>query len=292
VAGAADQREDDASCACFDSAPFSEPVEILGAPELSVVVAADEPTAFLVARLCDVAPDGGSRLVTYGARNLTHDDGHGRCRPIEAGRPIAVKLRLGDMAYSFPRGHRLRLALSNASWPLIWPSPAPVRITLFTERSSLSLPVRPPDPGDRLLRPFERPEKARSAEWTPETVARTERRVETDPTSGDLVTTLRTGFDASGRVALSRLEAAENIRGGDAMSVATRIHPQDPLRARFSIVQRTHLGRDSWSVDVDSSIDMSCTRDDFVVAATLAAREGGTLVFERAWDERVPRRGV
>src|SRR5687768_4075055 len=70
VAGLQDQREDNAQSLCFDSEPLVERIEILGAPEVSLVIASDRPAAFLVARLCDVAPDGSSTRVSYGALNL------------------------------------------------------------------------------------------------------------------------------------------------------------------------------------------------------------------------------
>jgi len=292
VANLRDQREDDAQSLCFDSEPLAERLEILGAPKLRIVVAADRPAAFLVARLCDLAPDGGSLRVTYGVLNLTHHAGHETFRPLEPGRPVAVSVPLNDVAHAFPAGHRVRLALSNACWPLIWPSPETVRLTVFTERSTFSLPVRPPDPADGDLRAFEPPEQARSAEWSTITKGGYDRREETDPDSGDLVIHTRSGFDEHGRVALARLEVAGNIEAGDASVVETRIHPEDPLRARASMAQRTDLRRGSWQASIATEIEIGCTKDEFVVAARLDAWEGDERVFHRTWDERVPRLGL
>ena len=53
-----DQRADDAWSLVFDGEPLGEALEILGAPVLDLDVAADQPVATLIARLCDVAPDG------------------------------------------------------------------------------------------------------------------------------------------------------------------------------------------------------------------------------------------
>jgi putative CocE/NonD family hydrolase len=292
VAGLRDQREDDARSLCFDSEPLAERVEILGAPELKLVVASDRPVAFLVARLCDIAPDGSSTRVSYGAQNLTHRDGHESWHALEPGRPVEVSLRLDDVAHAFPPGHRVRIALSNACWPLLWPSPEPTRLTVFTERSTFSLPVRPPDPDDADLRVFEPPEQARSSEWSPLTRGGHDRRVETDPLTHDIVTRTRSGFDEHGRVALSRLAAAADIEGGDGTVTELRIHPDDPLRARASMQQRTELGRADWRVTVETEIAIRCTRTDFVVEARLDAWEGSERVFEKTWDERVPRLGV
>jgi len=39
------------------------------------------------------------------------------------GKRYQVKVRLNGVAFSFPQGHRLMVAISNAHWPLVWPSP-------------------------------------------------------------------------------------------------------------------------------------------------------------------------
>ncbi len=291
-AGLQDQREDDADSLCFDSEPLIERIEILGAPEARIVLAADRPAAFVVARLCDVSPEGSSLRVSYGVLNLTHRAGHETCQPLEPGRPVEVTVRLKDVAHAFPPGHRVRLALSNAYWPLLWPSPEAVRLTVFTERSTFSLPVRPPDPADADLRAFDPPEQARASEWSPITKGGYDRRVETDPLSQDLVTRIRSGFDEHGRVALARLDVAAGIEGGDATVIETRIHPDDPLRARVSEFQRTELRRGTWRVSIETEIQIACTKTEFVVTARLDAWEGDDRVFHRSWDERVPRVGL
>jgi hypothetical protein len=208
------------------------------------------------------------------------------------GEAVEVSLRLNDVAHAFPPGHRLRLALSNAYWPLVWPSPEPVVLTLSTGESRLSLPVRPPDPADGDLRPFDPPERAPASEWVPLTRGGHARTHEIDPASGDHVARLRSGYDAEGRVALARLPAAADLEGGDATDVETRIHPADPTRALTAMAQRTELRRDGWSVAIETEIRITCTRADFRLQASLRAWEDGQRVCDRSWDERVPRLGL
>jgi hypothetical protein len=80
--------------------------------------------------------------------------------------------------------------------------------------------------------------------------------------------------------------------GGDGMATRTQIHPADPLRARAAIEQRTELRRGGWSVAIEAGIAVSCTRDAFRVEARLSGSEAGRSVFERRWDEKVPRVGI
>ena len=286
-----DQREDDAESLCFDAAPFAERTEILGAPELRLVVASDRPLAFVVARLCDVAPDGSSLRVSYGMHNLTHAPDHASWSPLAPGRPVEVALRLNDIAYAFPAGHRLRLALSSACWPLVWPSPVPATLTVYTESCHLELPVRPPDPDDAQLPVFEPPERAPNTDWQTLGQSAFRRQAETDPASGDSVSEMRSGYDAQGQVVLGR-HPVVGIDGGDGTEIRTRIHPADPLRARAAMAQRTLLRRGKWSVSVETEVAISCRADVFRVEARLAACEGEKPVFERRWDEEVPREGI
>ena len=133
---------------------------LLGAPELDLLVTVDEPHVNLAARLCDVYPDGTSALMTYGVLNLSHRDSHehpealpGRNavpRPAEAQRFRAA---------SVPKGHRIRLALANQHWPILWPQPKLSTLSVASGDSTLMLPVRPPSPRDRDVR-FEPAETA------------------------------------------------------------------------------------------------------------------------------------
>ena len=73
---ARDQQEDDLRSLIFETAPLDEPIEILGAPIVTLDVASDRPIANLVVRLCDVHPTGESLRVSYGVLNLTHRESH------------------------------------------------------------------------------------------------------------------------------------------------------------------------------------------------------------------------
>ena len=63
-----------------------KPMEILGFPEVKLKLSVDQPNALLAVRLCDVAPDGASRLVSWGLLNLTHRNGHEHPEPLEPGK--------------------------------------------------------------------------------------------------------------------------------------------------------------------------------------------------------------
>ena len=151
-----DQREEAGGSLVFDTELLAEPMEILGAPVLHLDVASDRPNAFVAATLSEVLPDGSATRLTYGILNLTHRDGHEDLKPLEPGKRYTVRIRMNECGQRIGSGNRLRLAISTAYWPIVWPSPELVTLTVTAGVSSLELPVRPPRSEDAGLRPFER----------------------------------------------------------------------------------------------------------------------------------------
>src|SRR5262249_18916791 len=59
----------------FATAPLEAPLEIRGTPEVTLKLAIDQPAGVVTARLCEVAPDGASTLISYGILNLARRRG-------------------------------------------------------------------------------------------------------------------------------------------------------------------------------------------------------------------------
>ena len=281
-----DQRGDDGGSLVFDSAPLGEPIEILGRPWVTLDLAVDRPSALIAVRLCDVFPDGTSARVTYGLLNLTHRNGHERAEPLEPGRRYTVRLKLDDVGYGFPAGHRIRLAVSTSLWPIAWPSPEIVTLSVFAGSGSLELPLRagrvenaappqfgpaegsPPVGVEVLREPFR---------------GRTEYR--TDPATGRTrITVLRD----SGSYAYPAIGRRYGVRGEDHMSIT----PGDPLSAVTEAWREVEAGGEGWQVSIKARTRLTATRDSFRLEATLEAHQGEDLVFSREWDETIARNGV
>ena len=156
-----DQREEDGGSLVFTSDELTEPLELLGAPTVDLEVSVDQPVAQVVVRLSDVAPDGAATRVSYGVLNLTHHSGSHSPSALEVGKRGNIRVPLNGMAQSFPPGHRIRLAISTSYWPVVWPPPEPVNLTVHPQGSSLMLPVRPREIDNGEARPtFGEPEGA------------------------------------------------------------------------------------------------------------------------------------
>ena len=287
--GPADQRDDDAASTVFESEPLAERVDVLGSPVVVLEVSADRPRAMLAVRLNEVLPDGSSRRVTYGLLDLAHRAGHERPEPLEPGRRYTVTLVLNHVGHAFASGSRLRLALSTAYWPVAWPAPDAVGLTVHLGGSRLELPVRPPDPADALLPRFAEPEGAPPPVYEELRPARVERSVarEGDETVHTVVSE-GGAFHAGGpgRLDAIDLELCESIRR------CYRIRDDDPLSARAEVEHRVALRRAGWAIRVESRASLRATREAFELRAGLDAFEGETLVRSRRWDRRVPRDGV
>ncbi|MEV7612835.1 CocE/NonD family hydrolase [Streptomyces sp. NPDC089799] len=283
-----DQREEDAKSACFEfPVPDGAALEVLGRASVAVRLRMDVPYGQIVARLCDVAPDGASTLVTRGVLNLSARAGRDRAAPWPAGSWETVAFELNAAGHAFPPGHRIRLALSSAYWPWIWPrAGSEAGWTVDPEGSALTLPVRSASPADAEVS-FEEPEQAEplgvSVPVTldgpgPERlvvrdVARGVWRLEVDPRYGGT------------RVYPDGLETGEEVRE------VYEIQDADPLsaRARSDWRIRLHRPEDGWDVRVETHAETTCDEGGFVVSNELVCREGDEIVFHRTWERRLPR---
>ena len=155
-----DQRGDDGRSLVFDSIPLEQDLEILGTPELTLSLRSDSPSALVVVRLNDVAPDGSSERVTFGVLNLTHRDSHAAPAALIPGQTFSVQVKFNAIAHRFEPGHVIRVAISNAYWPMIWPSPQVATLELDTADCHLELPIRPLDPAGHKPPEFAKPEAA------------------------------------------------------------------------------------------------------------------------------------
>ncbi|MDH3229256.1 MAG: CocE/NonD family hydrolase [Alphaproteobacteria bacterium] len=286
-----DQRPDDGRSLVFDGAPLEAALEIFGAPELHLVFDSDRPVAHVAVRLNDVFPDGTSARVTYGILNLTHRDSHEAPELLTPGRRYAAVVRLNDIAHAFAAENRIRVAISTAYWPMVWPEPEPVILGVHAGASRLVLPVRPDRAQDKTLRPFEAPESGPVRHSTVLRNSTPRRSVERDLPTGDVVYRI---FDDGGEfdgAALVHLDDID-LDVGFAMLQQYRIGEADPLSAEAEIVAHTLLRRGEWAPELRGRITLRATGEAFIVEAKVTANEGMSEVFSRTWEETIPRDGV
>ncbi len=136
-----DQSADDARALCFDTAPLDEDIDLVGQAELSVEIVRDRADAQVVCRLCEVASDGCSNLVTRQVLNLSLDSNLDAAKPFSPAEPMRVTLKLPNTAYRFSRGNRIRLAIGTSYWPIVWPPLQAARVKVSSSKAQLMLPA-------------------------------------------------------------------------------------------------------------------------------------------------------
>jgi len=276
-----DQAADDALSLCFDGDVLAADLQLLGAAELRLQLSSDKPLAFVVARLCDVGPEGSSVRIAHGMLNLCHRDSREHPTPLVPGQAVEVRFALDQTGYRLAAGHRLRLALSTTYWPFVWPSPEAA--TLTVTGGSLTLPVHRGD-GTGEWTP---PPAEHAAPWKHRVIreGRSRRLVERDMIGG--TETLVVEEDSGERENLSH-----GLITGESLTERWEIRPDDPLSARATHHWQQRLSRGAWSVRTEATAEMTASATHLRMKARLVAYEGDALVFARDWDEEVTRNFV
>ncbi len=280
---AGDQRAEDGRSLTLDSAPLERRLELLGEPSVEVEVVPEATTGQLAVRLCDVAPDGASTLVTFGLLNLCHRDGHVEPRPLVPGEAVRVRVALTAIAYAFPAGHRVRVALAPCYWPWAWPAPGGMRLRVRVGGNAvLALPTREPQAADPALPPLPPPESAPAPAHEQLAPVEVLRRVRRDVESGRLESQSDMSYFGSFRQP-DGLEYSE--RGRDSFSVVEG----DPLSAEARSRWEVSVGRGAWQTRVTVESSMRADATAFLLEDALDAFEAGERVFSERWTAAIPR---
>jgi hypothetical protein len=276
-----DQRSDDAGSLVFDSEPLSEPLAVVGAPRVTLEFASDKPQAFVAVRLSDVAPDGSATRVAYGLLNLTHRDSHAEPTALEPGRRYRAEVALTEAAYLFAAGRRLRISVSTSYWPMVWPSPEPATLAVWTGESRLSLPVLPAarlreHPG------FPPVEKAPAMARTVFDPGSESRQVLYD------VETDRTVVRNSRNDGLFRIDEIGTQVAYRKVKEFT-IARNDPASATAEVTVSMHYRREDWDARLETRIRMTCDRTHFRFHSDVDAYADGERCFSRSFAHRIAR---
>jgi uncharacterized protein len=277
-----DQRFDDGRSLCFDSEPLPERFEILGAPVLHLEIAVDRPQAFVAVRLNEVTQDGASARITYGLLNLTHRGSHENPSAVTPGERMKVEVQLNDIAHAFAVGSRIRVSISTSYWPLVWPSPDPATLTVFTGASRLELPTRKPRAEDTRLPAFPEAEGARPLAKTYHRPSAGRRWFEQDIGSGWATYFIE---EDMGHFTIDHIGLETDF----VQREAYRIRDDDPLSAEIEISYAISIGRGDWRTRSLTRTVMRADKTHFILEASLDAYEGDRRVASRNWQERIAR---
>ena len=281
-----DQRPTDAYSLVYDSAPLAGDMEILGLPRALLTVSADVPRANWFVRLSDVAPDGTVTQVTGAGFNGTHRNSARAPEAIVPGEQFPLDIEMHFTSWVFPKGHRIRFAISNAQWPMHWPTPYLMTTTLQLggrDGSRLLLPVVPPGKEraphylpvveQHELEGYESLSVATSSGYGEvESVVR-------DPRNGD-ATAIATNNSATRypwgtELFRERIEHGTSDQHPENTSVRGSHELEIQLEGRVLLLQgETRISSDS---------------ENFYFEYSRRLSENGTLLREKSWSETIPR---
>lgn len=277
-----DQREEDGGALVFDSEPLESPVDILGATVVELKLASDRPVGMVAVRLSDVAPDDKATRVTYGLLNLTHRNGSDAPQALEPGQYYAVRVQLNDVAQTIPAGHRLRLSVSTSYWPLAWPPPEPVRLSVVAGASRVQLPVREERSEHDAQVAFAEPEGA-----TPSPTRQLEPKHQNWRVIRDLASDLSTleVINDNGTVYLEDIDLSFRRKALEWYSY----QDDDFSSPRGETRWEYELRRRHWRVSTVTHTILTASPEYFFIHAQLDAFEGEHRVYSANWETSIPR---
>jgi putative CocE/NonD family hydrolase len=266
-----DSREEDPYGLCFDTTPLRSPVEILGFVRAKLFVSCTAPVANWVVRVHDVAPDGTSYLVARGYLNGTHRRSHTHPEPLVAGEVYEIDVELMATGYRFPVGHRIRTIVTNADFPVIWPSPYAMTTTLYTggdRPSFISLPVLP----SLQYRSGSLPVLGQSLA-----------EVRGNERSGDSVRSYSMTRDYGAGVVSARFDLGRNI-------IECKVNEANPGEASLHLTANVqNTAADGRQIETRAVGTLSSTVDRFIMDMECTLLENGKVIRTRRWEDNVPR---
>ena len=281
-----DQQPMDEFSLVYDSGILDAPHEILGRPIARINVSADAPRANWVVRVSDVAPDGQVTQVAGAGFNGTHRNSAREPSDIIPGEEFDLSIELHFTSWVFPKGHKIRVSISNAQWPMFWPTP-------FNMESMLKIGG---ETGARINLPIVPSEKKYKPSF---------KRPSPSPTLSDYKV-LDSG-NITGYAAINTIKHDPDT--GEAYGMATNTgatqYPWGIERFEEEIEHRTSddnpantsvIGRykiteelEDRTLDFEQNVEFKSDKENFYLTFHRWVSINGELYKEKVWQEVIPR---
>lgn len=264
----------------FETDPLDDDINLLGFPVFYAQVVSDVPQANLVAVLSAVDKQGRATLISYGVLNLTHRYSHAEPAPMPVGQSQPIELQLNACGQRIAKGQKLRLSLSTAYWPIIWPSQTNASLTLSGGR--LELPMRSGNGHDKPLTDFGPPESA-----TPLQTERLSEPSQQRYRSIDYISGVETYVKECDSGLETHLHTGLTVR--NKVTERFDIHPEDPNSAIGTMTWLKSYRRGKWKAEVETRVIVQALRDVWRIEAQLVANDADGEVVNYVWQEDIQR---
>jgi hypothetical protein len=252
----------------------------LGRPRVRLQVASTAKVMGFAVSLSAVAPDGTSCLVAKGMLNGTRRESYSDPSPMDPGSVYALDIDIDATAWTFTRGHRIRLSIASADFPNVWPTPeAGTNTVLFggAHPSCLVLPTVPArgSATPPAFRPSPKAPSPHAAAPEPPTW-----RVEQDVLTGTTTVTVKyaTQFRPHGAALIHREFASHS-----------QVDPGAPAEASVRGWHECRVVRPNHVIQGRTDAMIQSTATHFHITLDLEVRVNGAPHFTRHWVESVKR---
>jgi predicted acyl esterase len=189
-------------------------------------------------------------------------------------------------SWVFPKGHRIRVSVSNAQWPMMWPSPHPMTTTLAIGGEN----------GARVLLPVVAPAKRPAPDFlAPEKspkLAGFEHIDDGNPSGYGEISEVRRNPQTGEVVAVATNSGAQKFPWGEERYLERIEHSTSEAHPENTRMHGTHRmevdlknRKLRWEADLDFRSDSEAYHYDYVRRVF----ENGKLLREKRWTERFPR---
>ena len=277
-----DQISDDEFSLCFDSDILSEYLDLLGTPLIHLRLSSNYNCGLIAARLCDLAPDGSSTLISFGILNLKQRKGREILAEVVPNKEMDLTLRFNDTGWSLKPGHKLRLALSTNLWPMAWPVEKMVTLELNLKDCTLEIPTRKSMKGRERKVFLGEPTSAEPLDHTVLKKPMGSRKCHHN--KEDKTVSLKVVSD-TGQIKFNEIDLTYSSSNSQIYSIKENDHlsPKITYEAEFGFV------RDTWKVQTKSKLVVTCSEESFFLKGSIFGYENDTQVFTRSWDIAIPR---
>jgi len=281
-----DQRPTDAYSLVYDSEPLTDDMEILGLPSAILEVAADAPHANWFVRLSDIAPDGEVTLVTGAGYNGAHRNSARTPEALVPDEMFPLNIELHFTSWVFPKGHRIRVSISNAQWPMLWPTPYSMTTKMQVggaRASHIILPVVPSsDSRVPDFLPIEAPESAIGYESL---------EAGTPSGYGEIETVERNKRTGEAKVVLTNGGSTQYPWGLETYRERIEHRTFDRNTENTSVVgsYELELQLESRVLRWEAQSSLSSDADYFFYQLVRRVSENGKLVRTKTWEKKIPR---
>lgn len=275
-----DQRSDEALSLTYTSRPLQRAFYLLGRPKLRLFVSTSAPVVGFSAALSDVSPDGSAHLVCKGMLNITRRNSWTHPEPAVPGEVYELDIELDATGWVFQKGQRIRLAIANADWPNVWPTPYPALSSVFfgpDQPSRLILPTVPARGTGKA--PVFRPSRMKR-----QPLAKT-----TDPPIWSVNRDMLTGrttvdITSKGEWRINPMTVFKRESTG-----RFTVAPDAPGNASGKGCHKSRLISPNINLISESDVVIQATPTAFQIVVALTVSVNEVRVFSKNWIESVPR---